>query len=443
MRKSISAAAVALGGSLALAALVVPTAATAAPTTGSTCFDLGVAGKYGEFIEGNDTHSPDAEGAVAVGGDADFSGGFTVGNELASAEVAALPGGRSLVVGGDLITSKIVDGKLVKGLTKTMKGTGVYAGSKIGEGNLEGVSKGASPIDFAKEFANLRNVSAALAKTTGSAPVPNKEDGAQLDFVGTDADQNVFTVDAAVLQGYREIRINVPVGSTTIINVTGGSYDQNKNPTTGFMIWDHAKKAYVLDDKLQSADGGAERAKLLWNFPTATSVTKRSGNAWPGSVLAPNAAFDLGTGGPVNGSVWAKSLTGSGGAETHHFPFTGCLPGTTTPSESPKPSESATTPGGTESPAPSGSATAPGGGESSTPGGSESPKPGGSAGATPSPSASHTGSTGGGSNGNSGGGLAFTGADGILPLTIGGLVILGAGGGIVYAARRKKANDAS
>ncbi|MFE1316888.1 choice-of-anchor A family protein [Kitasatospora phosalacinea] len=432
MRKSISAAAVALGGSLALAALVVPTTATAAPTAGGTCFDLGVAGKYGEFIEGNDTHSPDAEGAVAVGGNADFSrAGFTVGNELTKAEVDALPGGYSLVVGGDLIQN----GAHVQ----VMKGKGVYAGKVVGGGQLEGVSKGASPIDFGKEFANLRHVSTELAKTTGGAPV---SDGRTITFTGTDATTNVFTVAADVLQKAGDVYLKVPAGSTTIINVTGGSYDQTKGPggpTTGFWIWDNAKGKYVQDDKTQSADGGAERAELLWNFPTATSVTKHSGNAWPGSILAPNAAFDLGSGGPVNGSVWAKSLTGSGGAETHHYPFSGCLPGgTTTPSESPKPSESATTPGGTESPAPSGSASA-------TPGGSESPQPSasGSGSAAPSPSATPTGSNGGGSNGGGGGGLAFTGAEGITTLTVGGLVVLAAGGGIVYAARRKKANGAS
>ncbi|MFD7733692.1 choice-of-anchor A family protein [Kitasatospora phosalacinea] len=428
MRKSISAAAVALGGSLALAALVVPTAATAAPTTGGTCFDLGVAGKYGEFVEGDDTHSPDAEGAVAVGGNADFSrSGFTVGNELTQAEVDALPGGYSLVVGGDLIQN----GAHVQ----VMKGKGVYAGKVVGGGQLEGVSKGTSPIDFGKEFANLRHVSTELARTTGGAPVSQDR---TITFTGTDATTNVFTVAAEVLQKAGDVYIKVPKGSTTVINVTGGSYDQDKGPTTGFWIWDNAGAGYVQDDKTQSADGGAERAKLLWNFPTATSVTKRSGNAWPGSVLAPNAAFDLGTGGPVNGSVWAKSLTGSGGAETHHYPFSGCLPGgtTTVPSGSPSPSASTGTSG---SPAPSGSAPA-------TPGGSGSPQPSasGSGSAAPSPSASRTGSaTGGGSNGGGGGGLAFTGADGILPLTVGGAVVLAAGGGIVYAVRRKKAGGAS
>ncbi|MGW4381986.1 choice-of-anchor A family protein [Kitasatospora sp. NPDC004531] len=427
MRKSISAAAVALGGSLALAALVVPTSATAAPGEGS-CFSLGVAGKYGEFIEGDDTHSPDAEGAVAVGGNADFShGGFTVGNELTAAEVAALPGGMALVVGGNLVQN----GAHVQ----VMKGKGVVAGQIVGGGQLEGVGKGPSPIDFAAEFAKLRALSAELARTAGAAPAA---DGRTLTFTGTDAKANFFTVSADTLQKANEIQLKVPAGSSTVITVTGGSYDQTKAPTSGFLIWDNARKSYVLDDKLQSADGGAERSRLLWNFPTATKITKHSGNAWPGSILAPNAAFDLGRGGPVNGSVWAKSLTGSGGAETHHYPFEGCLPGTTVPPVSPSPSPSGST-GTSESPSPSSSASTPGGTASPSPSGSAGPSESASAGVTPAPSASH-GS--GGSGGGGGGGLAFTGVEGLLPLTVGGVVVLGVGGALVYKARRKKAASA-
>ncbi|GGQ73019.1 choice-of-anchor A family protein [Kitasatospora griseola] len=421
MRKSISAAAVALGGSLALAALVVPTPATASPADGA-CFSLGVAGRYGEFIEGDDTHSPDAEGAVAVGGNADFSqAGFSVGQELTADEVKELPGGYSLVVGGD-----------IKGPVHVQKGKGVYAGRNLG-GAMDGVTKGASPIDFAAEFAKLRATSSALAKAAGNAPVA---DGRTLTFTGTDARTNVFTVSAETLQKAGDVHIKVPAGSSTIINVTGGTYDQRSARTSGFLLWDEASKSYVLDDKNSTAAKGQIRAKLLWNFPTATKITKHSGNAWPGSILAPNAAFDLGTGGPVNGSVWAKSLTGSGGAETHHYPFEGCLPGTvvppTTPTTTPSGSPSTGT-GGSESPSPSSSASTPGGTASPGPSGSAGPTESAPAGATPSPSASHAGSGGGG------GGLAFTGAEGLVPLTIGGAAVLAAGGALVYKARRKKA----
>ncbi|WP_405019659.1 choice-of-anchor A family protein [Kitasatospora sp. NBC_00070] len=419
MRISVPAAALALGGSLALGALVAP-AALAVPAA-ENCRTFGTANLYGEFVEGNDTHTPDAEGAVAIGGNADFTGGFSVGNELTADQVAKLPGGNALVVGGNLT-----------GNVQVMKGNGVYAGTLNGkaEAHAGTVTKGASPIDFAAEFTKLRSLSAELVKPgAGTMSL----DGGKLTLTGTDATLNSFVLPKHMLTGAKEFFLKVPVGSVTVISSVEDAYDQDQAGTTGFFLWDEATKSYLNDDKLQSAAGGKIREKLLWNFPNATKVTKKSGNAWPGSVLAPNAAFDLGSGGPVNGSVIAKSLTGKGGAETHHYPFTGCLPTTvveTTPPATPSASPSGT-PSGSPSPSPSGSPT-PSGSGSPTPGGSGSPSA--SVPGTPAPSPS--------APGNGGGGLAFTGASGILPLTVGGVLVLGAGVGIAVAARRRGARRA-
>ncbi|MCX4746245.1 choice-of-anchor A family protein [Kitasatospora sp. NBC_01287] len=457
-----------LGGSLALGALAAP-AAVAAPASPS-CPTLGVAGQYGEFIEGDDTHAPDAEGAVAVGGNADFSHGFSVGQELTDAEVKALPGQNALVVAGDI--------NVGGGNTEVMKGNGVYAGQKLGGGLLEGhagtVTHGPLPIDFAAEFTELRGISTALAArgaTPGTTAVAaGQGDGATLTLTGTDASYNNFVVSAAQLQGAKAIRLKVPAGAVAVVNVTGGSYDSQAAGTTSIWLWDHGKQSWVEDDKLQSADGGAVRASLLWNFPTATSVVKNSLLAWAGSILAPNADFALGHGGPVNGSVIAHSLTGSGGAETHHSPFTACLPSIPTGSPSPSASASgpATTPptgGGPSTPATTPVGT-PGSSASGTPSGSPStgpsgtPSTGGSAHpvaapsgtpATPSPGASASGAlpVGAPSTGPSPaapapshGGLAFTGAAGVIPLTVGGVLVVGAGAGIVVATRRRAARKA-
>ncbi|MEW1907976.1 choice-of-anchor A family protein [Kitasatospora sp. NPDC085895] len=417
MRMSRPAAALALGGSLALGALAVP-AAHAAPA-GSTCRSLGTATLYGEFVEGDDTHSPDAEGAVAVGGNADFRGGFSVGNELTDAQVTALPGGNTLVVAGG-----------IRGDVQVMKGNGVYGGTLAGtaEAHHGKVVHGASPIDFAAEFAKLRAVSADLAKLTTPGAVI-KAAGGTLTLTGTDAGLNAFVVTAAQLQGAKEVHLHVPAGAVTVVSVTGDGYDQAAAHTSGFFLWDAAAGRYVLDDKTQSASGGAVRARLLWNFPTATEVVKNSGNAWPGSVLAPDAHVDLGSGGPVNGSVIAKSLKGSGGAETHHYPFEGCLPGTDTPKPTPSGSTPPVTTGGsTGTTGTTGGTTTTGGTAGTTGGGSPSPTPSGSAPATP---PATTGSTTGG--------LALTGADGVIPLAVGGALVLAAGGGIVLAVRRRRA----
>ncbi|MFF2659524.1 choice-of-anchor A family protein [Kitasatospora sp. NPDC058032] len=461
MRISVPAAALALGGSLVLAGLVAPAAQAADP---NQCLSLGVANLYGEFVETDDTHTPDAEGAVAVGGNADFTGGFSVGQELTADQVKALPGGNALVVAG----------KLTGGNTQVMKGNGIYGSAAAGaviQAHQGNTGQGASPIDFGAEFARARAVATTLAGLPQTAGATVEAKGKELYLTSGDARFNSFTVSAAALQGATDIFVKVPAGAVTVVTVTGQSYDQAAARTTGFHLWDEGKKAYVLDDKVQSAHGGAVRSKLLWNFPTATKVVKSSSAAWSGTVLAPNAAFDLGSAAPVNGSVIVKSLSGKGGAETHHYPFTGCLPAvvppttpptapattppvvvpTGTPSATTTPSTPATpgatgtpstppaTPGTTGTPAPS-----------VTPGGSGSPSASGTAapsgGASASPSASASGAAvvpaaaaSPSAQANAGGDLAHTGSGPVVPLAIGGAVVIAAGGALVLVARRRKA----
>ncbi|PZT72466.1 MULTISPECIES: choice-of-anchor A family protein [unclassified Streptomyces] len=420
MRIPTSAALAALGGALVLGLTVAPAAQAAPATADCTTDAFGIAGKYGEFVLGDDVHSPDAEGAVAVGGNADFRGGFSVGNELTAAQVDALPGRASLVVRGDLLNGGSA--------TVVMKGNAVVGGAvkdRAVELHNGSFSQKADLIDFDAEFTKLRAYSDALAKESATSGAEVKLDGSRLTFTGTDDGRNVFTVPASQLEQAKDIFIKVPAGATTIINVTGQAYDMAAAGTTGFFL--SGGQDFVLDDKLQSANGGAVRAKLLWNFPDATKIVKSSKAAWPGSVLAPDAHLELGTAAPVNGSVWVASLHGSGGAETHHFPFTGCLPevpGTpSTPSPSTTPSGTpSTTPPATATPSasvpPSGSAT-----PSGTPSGTTTP-------GAPAPSASPS------EPGD--GDLAETGSSNMIPITIGGALVVAAGASMVVVARRRK-----
>ncbi|MFG3002061.1 choice-of-anchor A family protein [Streptomyces sp. NPDC048340] len=430
VRSSLASAA-AIGGSLAvgtvgavtIAVAVAPTASAIPEPQSTTCAGaLGIAGRYGEFIEGDDQHTPDAEGAVAVGGNADFRGGFSVGQELSTAQADALPGGNALVVAGN-----------ITGDVRVINGNGIYGGTLTGlaEAHNGKVAKGPSPIDFPAEFRALRKTSAALA----AAQSPSAQwrlDDSTLQLTGTDPRFNGFVLPATELEKAKEIRIKVPVGAVTVVNVKGAAYDQNKAGTTGFFLWDEAGRREMLDDKLSSAADGDVRAKLMWNFPDATKVTKKSGNAWPGTILAPDAALDLGDGGPVNGSVIAKSLTGKGGAETHHYPFTGCLPTAPVPAAN-TPSTGAPAPAGETPPA------VPVPGRPGTPGtpgrptASEPGTPGGSA--TPGPSRG----TPAAATGGKGGDLARTGAGVAVPLAIGGGLVLAVGTGMVLVARRRRA----
>lgn len=426
MRIPTTAALAAIGGALVLGLTVAPAAHAAPAPTDCTTDAFGIAGKYGEFVLGDDVHSPDAEGAVAVGGNADFRGGFSVANELSAAEIDALPGRASLVVRGDLLNGGSA--------TVVMKGNAVVGG-KVTDRAVElhngTFSQKADLIDFDAEFAKLGSYSTALAKEPATPGVQGRLDGNRLTLEGGDSGRNVFSVPASQLEKAKEVFIKVPAGATTIVNVSGQDYDMAAAGTTGFFL--SGGQDYVLDDKTQSTSEGKVRAKLLWNFPDATKITKNSQAAWPGSVLAPKAHLELGTAAPVNGSVWVASLHGSGGAETHHFPFTGCLPeapGVETPSPGTTPSSTPeTTPPATGTPSasvPPSASTAP----SDSPSGS--PTPG-----APSPSPSDSaapGTTGDSAEGD----LASTGSNGTIPIVIGGAVVLAAGAGLVVAARRRK-----
>lgn len=210
MRISATAAAAAsavLGGALVLGLTAVPAAqaAPAADAAACTTDAFGIAGKYGEFVLGDDVHTPDAEGAVAVGGNADFRGGFSAANELTAAEVDALPGRASLVVRGDLLNGSSV--------TAVMKGNAVVGG-KVSDRALEmhsgTFSKNAGLIDFDAEFGKLRSYSAALAKEPATGGTEVKPSGSKLTLEGGNTTRNIFEVTAEQLEGAKDIYLKVP-----------------------------------------------------------------------------------------------------------------------------------------------------------------------------------------------------------------------------------------
>lgn len=226
MRTSAVAAVLAVTGSLAVA---WAPAATATPSCATD--PLGAAGRYAEFVEGDSTRFSDSEGAVAVGGDAYFGDGasnqgFSVGGKLTDADVNALPGGKSLVVGGTLNANQVV----------IAKGAGVYGrlvDKSTGNFAVDGThAQGASPVDFAAEFTTLRSLSKSWAALTPNGSAGRPEGSTSLLLTGDDAELNVFAVNASDLQRAAEINLKVPAGSSTVVNVLGASYDMNSAPPT-------------------------------------------------------------------------------------------------------------------------------------------------------------------------------------------------------------------
>ncbi|MFC8278234.1 choice-of-anchor A family protein [Streptomyces sp. NPDC057271] len=340
MRMTATAVVLALTGSMALASTA---AAGPAAAVGNAPCDrgLGAAQPYAEFVAGNAAHSPDSEGAVVIGGDADFTGGFTAGGKLTDTEVDALPGRAALVVAGDV--------DLGGGTTTAMRGDFVHGGALKNPGAaeaLEGkVVQAPPPVDVPGAFRDLRALSETLSKTgttTGAIAELRGTGHRVLALTGVDPTLNVFTVDAAELEKAQEIELTVPDGATTLVNIAGDSYDMAKAGTTAVKIFDWDAKTLVIDDKNTSANDGRTRAGLLWNLRGEGTFAKSSQAAWPGAVLAPFAHVDLGTGAPVNGTVVARTLKATDGAETHHVPFQGCLSAVGVPAPTPVPTPTRT-----------------------------------------------------------------------------------------------------
>lgn len=447
-RASLAAAATIAGllGAFAFASGPPASAAPTADPAAAGCTDgLGIAVRYGEFTAGDNRRGPGgrgAAGAVAVGGNADFRGGSTVARDLGAGEPGALPGGNALVVAGD-----------VTGGVRVVHGNGVYGGTLTGHGEARTgtVVNGPSPIDFAAEFAALRRVSAALAQAGQSSTAQWRAQGptglagstgSSLRLTGTDVRYNGFVVPAAVLEKATEIRLAVPVGATTVVTVEGARFRQGASDTAYFLLWDEEAGREVPEGPSGSAAGGAIRAKLLWNFPGAARVVKDGAAAWPGSILAPDADVDLGTAGPVNGTVIAGSLTGAGAAETRHTPFTGCLPRVPAPVEpgaSPPGASgpASTPPGPTPAVPPAASATGTAPGRSAAPDPAPTATPDGS---PASPSAAPAGPRIEGQGGGPTDGLARTGGGVVaVELAVGGAAVLATGTAMVLFARRRRA----
>ncbi len=238
---------------------------------------LGVAAGYNVFVVNNDAQQyTDAEGRVAVGGNATFTG-YSVGANLQNSNGTQ----NSLVVGGAINFSngQVNAGNVVYGTTGNFHSFGVPNGT---------TSQGA-PIDFAAADQQLLQGSAAAAALPANGTAVNQWGGLYL--TGTNAGLNVFQVSASTLSSVWGVNVTVPSGSTVLINVTGAS----------------ARLQYMGINL-----SGVSSQQVLFNFPTATSLTLQ-GIGVPGSILAPLAAVNF-SNGQVNGTLVAGSLTGGGQA---------------------------------------------------------------------------------------------------------------------------------
>jgi choice-of-anchor A domain-containing protein/uncharacterized repeat protein (TIGR01451 family) len=286
---------------LAALAALLGFASTASATGSVTCVTnpFGAASGYTEFIAGNGHRGSESEGAIAWGGNLDANG-MTVGTRLISG--SSVP---TLVVAGTGTTPSF---NLQKGSAFLPSGSNINF-------NGGGRRLATDPIDFSAAFTDLRakSTSWATATANGTAALGVAGGNTVLVLTGTDPQLNVFNLTPSQLTS--GIGYNVPAGSTVLVNVSGTS------AILSGQMWVKERGSWnqVNDNVMEDWPG------ILWNFPSATSITMGFGSAWGGSILAPNANLSVTSVGHTIGQI----ITGqfSSNYETHQRLFTGCLPG--------------------------------------------------------------------------------------------------------------------
>jgi choice-of-anchor A domain-containing protein/uncharacterized repeat protein (TIGR01451 family) len=314
-----------------------------AKASSATTSPLGIANAYNLVaLKGNISDAADITGRIAAAGQVTLA--TTIGTALRDgdpylASASADGGPWAIVAAAGIPTSdsfNINAGGNVYSLTPTTAGFNfvnenysgsIYAGSTL-------VTGGTSPIDFPSLSAGISNLSSQLSvetangiicsvDSTGSIIPDNGCPSTPIYFnsssqhynpswlvlYGTDATTNVFNLTQSQFETTStNLDIEVPTGSTTVINVTGADDTLHTD-------------VYFQGSTVTDANAG----KILYNFPVATTLTING--QFDGTVLAPNAAL---SGVSQMGGVFIAASIGSTG-EAHYIPFSGTLPNSGTP----------------------------------------------------------------------------------------------------------------
>jgi choice-of-anchor A domain-containing protein len=264
---------------------------------------LGVANDFNVFIFGDVTqNNTDAEGKVAIGGNANLTNYFA-GMNLPNADTPsnALIVGKSLTFNGGQ-----VKGNATYGTTATTHNL-----TLLNNGSL---TQQDSSQFFSQAKSDLTTLSSSLSGLPAIA-APKSEFG-KISLNGTDSAFNIFNVSGEDLSQANTLTIAAPIDSTVVVNVSGQSA---KLQNMGFQL------------------NGSDRQNVLYNFYEATELTA-SGVGIEGSVLAPKAKFNFNNG-QLNGTVIADSLEGTGQMNVVYFK--GELPDGEKPKEIPEPATAA------------------------------------------------------------------------------------------------------
>ena len=286
---------------------------------------LGPASDFNIFVFGDDTQgNSDTEGRVAVGGNANFAIGWTIGNQAAGNTTNLIVGGNLFNENNTVKGNVLVNGS-VTWQTPTIQGSlsvngganfnggggqingpvnvvGTYAAPGYFPANQSPPTVTPLPFSFASVKTSLQNESTYLSTLTPNGSIAIGS-GLTLTGPGQSSGFYVFDVTGAQLAAAAGfgLSITAPGGSTVVVNVDGTS--------------DSFQGLAVMLN-------GVDNPHVLYNFSQATSLTLNHIGV-EGTILAPNANVNF-AGGQINGSLIAQSVTGQG--ESHLHLFTGTLP---------------------------------------------------------------------------------------------------------------------
>ncbi|MDP7030503.1 MAG: choice-of-anchor A family protein [Phycisphaerales bacterium] len=248
---------------------------------------LGQAEGFTVFVlENYQANNTDCTGRVAVGGDAQFNN-VGIGSGLPNSSGAR----DDLIVGDDLLWT---NGQNFNGNTQVSNDVSL---TSVGTPNG---SVGASvTVNFSDAKSDLEALSDDLAAIEADGTVVRQ--WGQLFLSGQESDVNVFDLDTGDFYPCYGLHIDVPAGSSVLVNVSGSIVSLN---------W------------FQPFLTGVEPDHLFFNFAECT-VFQMNGIGWKGSILAPRATMQFNNG-QIDGGLVLKDLQGNG--ESHHLPFSGDLP---------------------------------------------------------------------------------------------------------------------
>ena len=292
---------------------------------------LGVASEYNVFMVGMDNagnsieqYNTDVEGRVAGAGNVIY-GNPNNGFQIAS-QVAPNPAFPDLVAGKEVrlengSVGKDQMGQIVYGESYTIASNVGYDQNKLKQGY---------PIDFTKEKTYLQNLSTSWGSLapTGKVETPNS---GQVYFTGGNSNLNIFNWNTSNLGTDMGFYLNVPIGSTVLINITDSNNDVDLVKSGFFIAQSFMASDYFAatpseeNEKYYKGTDYADypNSKILFNFIGIDDLLIQNIEI-NGSILAPWADIFFALESDIDGQLIGMTLNGNG--ESHNIRFDGEIP---------------------------------------------------------------------------------------------------------------------